>query len=392
MKPAHQQEGSRRARQVDHPAIPYVNRLLRRVEGSISLGQGTVSYPPPEDALKKSLMCMEQPNEHKYGRIRGLGLLVHRLEKKLKRANGVTLDRQKIYVTAGANMAFNTLLMAIADPGDEIILINPCYFNHKMSIEMNGCRAALVDSDEDCRPDIGAISKAISKKTRAVVSISPNNPSGRVYSKEALTAINKLCAKHGIYHISDEAYEDFVYEERSHFSPGSLSGAGQHTLSLFSFSKSYGMASWRVGYMVIPDKLRAAVEKIQDTILICAPVISQHLAAECLLHYADYPKRNMAAIKKNRSLFLARLSQLELIKQPLVSEGAFYIYANVKKRVDDYRLITQLIKQHKVGLIPGSAFNSVDTHLRISFGALSEQDADLGLRRLLEGLRQLLSS
>ena len=147
---------------------------------------------------------------------------------------------------------------------------------------MNGCRAVLVESDKNYQPDIQAIEQSISKKTRALVTISPNNPSGRVYEKKTLEAINRLCAENRIYHISDEAYEDFVYDQHSHFSPGSLPNAGEHTLSLFSFSKSYGLAGWRVGYMVVPRQLDLAIRKIHDTLIICPPVIAQHIAAECL--------------------------------------------------------------------------------------------------------------
>ena len=375
---------------VDLPVIPYVNELIARNEGTISLGQGTVFYPPPAAAIHASMETMKATAEHKYGGVAGLPALHHQLRKKLADKNNIVLAQdQCVYITAGSNMAFNTLVMAISSPGDEIILINPCYFNHKMSVAMNACRAVVVASDRDYQPDLEAIQRAINKKTRAVVTISPNNPSGRVYSQEMLVAINQLCARYGLYHISDEAYEDFVYDGHRHFSPGSLAAAGEHTLSLFSFSKSYGMASWRVGYMLIPNKLKLAVDKIQDTMLICAPVASQHLAAQCLL-YPDYPQQHIEHIKKNRALFLTELSQLDFIEPALVSDGAFYMYIGIKQKIDDYRLVTQLIRHHKVAVMPGSAFNSVNTRMRVSFAALSHAEASLGVQRLVEGLTQQL--
>ena len=129
---------------------------------------------------------------------------------------------------------------------------------------------------------------AITPRTRAIVTISPNNPSGAVYPKATLAAVNALCSERGIYHISDEAYEYFVYDGAEHFSPASLPGATEHTISLYSFSKAYGFASWRIGYMVIPEALTVAVRKAQDTILICPPVVSQHAALGALAAPADY--------------------------------------------------------------------------------------------------------
>ena len=127
-----------------------------------------------------------------------------------------------------------------------------------------------------------AIERAITPRTRAVVTVSPNNPTGAVYPESTLRAVNTLCRDRGIFHIHDEAYEYFTYGGAGHFSPGSLPEAAGHTISLFSLSKAYGMASWRIGYMVIPEVLAEAVNKIQDTILICPPAVSQHAAIAAL--------------------------------------------------------------------------------------------------------------
>ncbi len=175
-------------------------------------------------------------------------------------------------------MAFFNAVLAIADPGDEIILLAPYYFNHEMALAMLNCRARVVPLDRDYQIDIEAVRGAVNEKTRAVVTISPNNPSGAVYPRAALTAINALCRERGLYHIHDEAYEYFIYDGAEHFSPGSLPGAGEHTISLYSLSKAYGFASWRIGYMVAPEPMFEAIRKAQDTILICPPVVSQYAA------------------------------------------------------------------------------------------------------------------
>ena len=175
-------------------------------------------------------------------------------------------------------MGFVNAVLAITDPGDEIILNTPYYFNHEMAITMADCKAVCVPTDENYQLRPEPIEKAITTRTRAVVTISPNNPSGAVYPEKTLRQVNDLCRRHGIYHISDEAYEYFIYDGARHFSPGSIAGSSQHTISLFSLSKAYGFASWRIGWMVIPERLFRPIRKIQDTILICPPVISQWAA------------------------------------------------------------------------------------------------------------------
>ena len=129
-------------------------------------------------------------------------------------------------VTAGGNQAFLNVVLGILDPGDEVILPVPYYFNHEMAITMANARPVLAPTDSDYQLDLGALRSAITPRTRAIVTVSPNNPSGAVYPEGALRAVNALCAEHGIYHISDEAYEYFTFDDARHFSPASISGHG----------------------------------------------------------------------------------------------------------------------------------------------------------------------
>ena len=165
---------------------------------------------------------------------------------------------------------------------------------------------------------------AITEKTRAIVTVSPNNPSGAVYPEADLRAVNQLCKEHGLYHISDEAYEYFTYEEARHFSPGSISGAEQHTISLYSLSKAYGFASWRIGYLVIPEALLPSLLKVQDTNLICPPLITQYAAIGALETGSSYCKTYLQDLAKIRSQITAQLQSLKRV-QIIATEGAFYL-------------------------------------------------------------------
>ena len=378
---------------VEDAVIPIVNTLIREHPDTISLGQGVVYYPPPpsvSDAIKR---VMSRQEYHLYGPVAGLDELQTALKNKLQSKNNIVLsDKQCLFITAGANMAFNAVVLALCDPGDEIIVLAPYYFNHTMTIEMCSCKAVVVNTDENYQPVIACIERAITTKTRAVVSISPNNPSGCIYSAQTLGAINALCAEHHIYHISDEAYEDFTGQTNTHFSPGSLPDSAMHTISIFSFSKSYGLASWRVGYMIVPRELDAAIHKVQDNILICPPTVSQFAALECLESGADYVKDRMQQIAANRELcrlMLGTLADKGLIEPPHI-EGALYAFIALTDKVCDIATIEKLITDFGVAAIPGYAFGTqYNNCIRVSYGALSTERLEVGLTRLAKGLNSL---
>lgn len=381
-------KNSKRLDAVQSPIIPYIGELTRNNPGTISFGQGIAFYGPPTEAFSSVQKCLTNDSINRYGPVEGIPELQQALISKLKVVNAIEIDSgNAVVVTAGSNMAFNTAILAITDPGDEVILPLPYYFNHEMSLMMERCKPILVPCKEDFHLDIEKIKSAITDKTKAIVTISPNNPSGAVYAQQELLVINQLCKEHNIYHISDEAYEDFYYEQHEHFSSASHADTQQHTISLFSFSKGYGFAGWRIGYMVIPEHLLPAVKKIQDTILISPPVISQHAAVGALSTSADYlqDKRNVMSAK--REMVLSKLANLSCLKNKPTSEGAFYTLLNIDAKIDDMQLAQTLIEKHSVATIPGSAFGiQTGCYLRLSYGALSDEKIEEGLDRIIDGL------
>jgi len=285
----------------------------------------------------------------------------------------------------------NTVL-AITDPGDEIIFPVPYYFNHEMAVVMASGRAVAVPTTADHQLDLDAIAAAITPRTRAVVTVSPNNPTGAVYPADALRAVNALCRDRGIFHIHDEAYEYFTYDGVAHFSPGSIDDASGHTISLFSMSKAYGMASWRVGYMVIPDGLWLAINKVQDTLLICAPAISQRAGIAALLAGPAYARPHLTGLAGTRAYIYQALSDPAVPCDVPLSQGAFYFFIRVETAMPALALTEHLIREHGVAVLPGSAFGAtVGCFLRVSYGALDDETAREGTRRLVAGLKGLPS-
>ncbi len=377
---------------VDTPIIPTIAALARATPGTISLGQGVVSYGPPAQALAALPHLMAEGALHKYQAVTGYQPLVELIEQKLARENGIRCQGQsQVMVTAGSNMAFLNAVLAVADPGDEFILPMPYYFNQEMAIRMCGCVPVPVPTHADWSLDVEALSRAITPRTRAIITVTPNNPTGAVYSEADLRAVNTLCAQHGLYHFCDEAYEYFTYEGAQHFSPGSIPGAHAHTLSFFSMSKNYGMASWRVGYVVYPLDLSDAMNKVQDTNLICAPVSSQLLAMQALQLGREWVAPHIQALSEVRATVHQALGTLgELIEFPR-TQGAFYVLMKLPGVQDALAFNRFMTEQHRVACIPGFAFGLTDTqrgnYQRLSYGALDAASVAEGVQRFLSAVR-----
>ncbi len=380
--------GSQRMRAVQSPVIPLIGALAQKHQGTISFGQGIAFYGPPPEVFRRVQQCLENPVINRYGPVEGIPELQQALKKKLHTSNCIQIGEDNaIVVTAGSNMAFNTAILAICDPGDEVIIPLPYYFNHEMSLVMERCKPVTVSTGENYHVRLEGIEAAITDKTRAIATISPNNPSGAVYTREELAGVNELCQKHHLYHISDEAYEDFCYDRHRHHSAASNPESRAHTISLFSFSKGYGLAGWRVGYMVIPNTLLDAVKKIQDTILISPPMVSQHAALGALEAGQEFIKSKSEHMAQKRDLMLDGLAGITCLKNVPVSEGAFYVMLELDSSAKDMELVQSLITEYGVATLPGSAFGLHEgCHLRLSFGALSDDEIRTGLERLKKGL------
>lgn len=380
-----------RMQAVQAPVIPVVSELIRRHPGTISLGQGVVGYPPPESAFAEINAFAADPQNHKYKPVQGMPALLEMLASKLRTENAIDIGQSNcIVVTAGGNMAFMNALLAITDPGDEIILQTPYYFNHDMGITMAGCLPVLVPTDQQFQLQPDRIAEAITDRTRAVVTISPNNPTGAVYPEAALRTVNEICREAGVYHIHDEAYEYFAYGEARHFSPASIAGSAQHTISLFSLSKAYGFASWRIGYMVAPATMLESIMKIQDTILICAPVISQFAAVGALKTGSSFCRQKINEIAAVRELVLTELNSLSKYCTVPRADGAFYFLVRMHTTLSPMQVTERLIREHGVAVIPGNAFGlEKSCFVRLAYAALDRDTAAEAMKRFAAGARAI---
>jgi aspartate/methionine/tyrosine aminotransferase len=387
--PAYRMEG------VDTPIIPTIAAFVRNNPGTISLGQGVVNYGPPPQAIAALPSLMGDGSLHKYLGVSGHPGFIEAIHNKLAQENQIKLGTDAmVMVTAGSNMAFLNSVLAVADPGDEFILPMPFYFNQEMAIRMCGCIPVPVPTHADWSLDVAAMAAAITPRTRAILTVSPNNPTGAVYSEASLRAVNALCAQHGIYHFSDEAYEYFTYEGAKHFSPASIPGAMKHTLSFYSMSKNYGMASWRVGYVVFPANLFDAMNKVQDTNLICAPMPSQLLALEAIKLGRNWVEPKVKALSEVRQTVYKTLEGLGDLVQFPQTQGAFYVLMKLPglaqgiQAIEFNRVMTE---KFKVASIPGFAFGLTNTqeanYQRLSYGALEAASVAEGVQRYVAAVK-----
>ncbi|MEB3260640.1 MAG: aminotransferase class I/II-fold pyridoxal phosphate-dependent enzyme [Cyanobacteriota bacterium] len=385
------------------PVIPQLGEWLRQRPDTLSLAQGMVDWAPPEGVRQAVREALEAPGValDRYGATWGEPELLEVVTRQLQGLHGVDLDGALPLVTTGSNLAFAVLAQVICDPGSEVILPLPAYFNHEMAVRLAGGLPVGVEAGPV--PDPEALAAAITPRSRAIVTISPNNPSGAVIPEAVLRAINGLCAARGLLHISDEAYAPFVHGRAPHFSPGSISGAAAHTATLHSLSKTYGMAGWRMGYAAVPEVLRPALAKVLDTLQICPTAISQRAARAALSTDPAWVGERVATLRPRRAQLLAAVEAWRQEGLPVrlwvEPEGAFYgllvvdgLEAGARCGVDSDGLMEALVRMEGVATVSGQAFGLTipgAAVLRLSYGMLSGQPLTQALERLGAGLRRV---
>jgi len=361
------------------------------LEDVISLGQGIPFFGPPPVSINAIMDQLDNKISYEYTADAGLISLRNVIMNKLKNENNIVVDEKKnIVVTSGANQGFMNAILTITNPGDEIILFAPTYFNYVMGVQLAGCKPVIIPTNpSNYLPDLNTLHDSITQRTKAIVTISPNNPSGQVYPKPVLKAINDFCKDQKLFHISDEVYEYFVFKDKEHISPFTFDDQKDHTISLFSCSKSFGISGYRIGYMIIPEFLFNEVLKVQDTIGISASSLGQIAASAAITLGKTYFDSYKNQIEEIRSYFHSQLQNVSTISY-CEPNGAMYFYIKMKTNKKSIEISKRLIQEFKIITIPSEAFDDSNPCLRISFGNLPIEKSIIGLNRLIQGLKSLL--
>ena len=379
-----------RALSVPASEIRKMFNLIQGMQDVIDLSIGAPDFTTPAHIVAAGVAAT-QGGLHGYSPNAGLLELRQAIADKLQRENGLSFDpATEIDVTIGATEALGLLMMTLVNPGDEVILCEPTWPNYLTQVAMAGGVAVPVATREadGFRPQPEVIEAAITPRTRAVLINSPNNPTGAVMDRERLTAIAEIARRHGVYLISDEVYEKIIYDGRQHFSAGSLPGAKGFVITVNSFSKSYAMCGWRVGYVAAGAAVIGPLLKLQEGMASCANTMAQKAACAALTGSQDAVAMMVERYRTRRDLMVDGLNSIPGISVTRPG-GAFYLFVNVKGLGKPSREVAlELLQKGRVMTVPGLGFGAAgEGYLRLCYAKDEAvlQEALGRIRRVVTG-------
>ncbi|MCZ7355689.1 MAG: aminotransferase class I/II-fold pyridoxal phosphate-dependent enzyme [Candidatus Methanoperedens sp.] len=365
------------SRRVDH-FVESVIRDMTRLSikhGAINLAQGFPDFPAPQE-LKRAAASAIMEDYNQYSITWGAKDLREEIARKAINYNYIDVDPEsEVTVTCGSTEAMMASMLALINEGDEVVLFEPFYENYGPDAAVSGAVPHLVPLDGDNNIDEDALVSAFNKKTRALILNTPNNPCGKVFSKDELSLIADLCEEHDVIAVTDEIYEYILYDGRKHISIGSLDKMKDRTITISGFSKTYSVTGWRIGYALAEKTLTSAIRKVHDFLTVGAPAPLQH-ACVTALQFPDSYYEELARMYDGKRMLLYKA----LIKSGFkckLPEGAYYILADIPEcaGMDDMAFAKYLVSEVGVAAVPGSSFYRSETgkhKLRFTFSKKDE--------------------
>lgn len=348
--------------------------LLARTPGAITLGRGDPDLPTPTHIVDAAIAAIARGADRPTA-VEGMQELRTAIAQRLAVHHGVVADPAgEIVVTTGGQEAIFLVLQAILGPGDEILMPDPRYTAYDVAVAVAGAKIVSVPpvSSPAASPvvfglDADALEAAITPRTRALLLITPGNPTGAVADRASLLAVAELARRHDLLVISDEMYERIRYDGVEHVSIGSLPGMADQTITVGGFSKAYAMTGWRVGYVAGPASIMEQVRRAKARWSGCAPVVSQHAALAALTGPQEPVDAMVAEYARRRAIALPALARMGLPVSP--SQGAFYAFVETRGLgLESFELSRRLLVEGGVFLYPGSGFGARwATHMRLAW-------------------------
>lgn len=366
--------------------------IVQKMEGAVSLGVGEPDFVTPWDVRDAAIRSLQRGYTQYTGN-RGLPELRSLISRYLAERFSVNYPPERTIVTVGASEAIDLALRAVCDDGDEILIPEPSYVSYAPAVTLAGGTPVAVKcvaaNDFILTPDL--LEKAITPKTKAVILAYPNNPTGAVMTKEQLEALVPVIEKHDLLVISDEIYAELTYIGR-HVSIASLGNMAERTVLINGFSKAFAMTGWRVGFVCAPAEIDAAMLKIHQYTILCAPQMSQRAAVAALKNGFDDGFATVEEMREEygrRGRFLVNAFN-SLGLKCFRPKGAFYVFPSVESTgLDGESFANGLLEKYKVAVVPGSAFGSAGKNfVRCSY-ATSMQQLTVAIERItdfIEGL------
>ena len=380
---------SKKVEQIPPSGIREFFELVIGMKDVISLGVGEPDFVTPWNICESAIFSIERGHTT-YTSNKGLYELRLELSRFLQNKYKLHYDPEKeILITTGVSEALDIAIRAIVDPCDKVLIPVPHYVSYYPVVYLAGGRPVFLDTRKTgfkLTPSL--IEKNISKGVKAIILNYPTNPTGVSYSKKELQELSKIFIKHKLIVISDEIYDELTYDF-THTPISTLKGMKERTVYLNGFSKAFAMTGWRVGYVCGPKDIAAAITKIHQYVMMCAPIMGQIAAIEALKGGNCYVQEMKREYKRRREFIVERLNEIGLLcPKP---DGAFYVYPSVKNTgLDCLEFAKTLLKKEKVAVVPGTAFDpKCKYNIRISYASnmLDLKEACMRIERFIKKAR-----
>jgi aminotransferase len=365
--------------------------------GGVNLAQGMPNFRPPQELIDAAHRAIDG-DFHQYSITWGAPGLRRAIADKYRAFYGMDVDPERhVTVCCGSTETMLSTLLAVLNPGDEVIIFEPFYENYGPGCIISGAVPVFVPLEPpDFTFDPDRLRRAVSPRTRAIVFNSPNNPTGKVFSRAELQTIADLCLQHGLLAITDEIYEHIVFDGLGHIPIATLPGMADRTVTISGISKSYSVTGWRVGYAVAPEAISVGIRRAHDFVTVGAPHPLQEAAITALRLPAEYYARLREAYQARRDLLWGYVERAGFVAWK--PRGAYYILTDVTRFMkaagipDDYAFAMYLIKEVGVATVPGSSFYAHTelgrTKIRFCFPKTDDMLREAGER--LQKLRALV--
>ena len=344
------------------------------IDDVASLTWGLPSFRTPEHIRRGVARAMEADADiGKYALPDGLPELRQLAAQAHLSATGVTVDADRnVVITAGNMQGMNALLHVLIDPGDEIIVTDPGFASHFQQIRLCGGMPVYwpLKADEDWALDLDLLPGLIGARTKAIILVSPSNPTGKIFPEEDLRRVGQIALERDVLIALDDPYCHFTYENgERYFNLSSVPELSEHIAYMFTFSKTHAMSGWRLAYMILPETLKRQLLKVHDATIICAPRISQVAGTIALREEPTHLKEFEAALARRRDLICQRLDNVPHVFEYARPEGAYYVFPKIVAEHEDSReFAIRLLEEARVTATPGGAFGPTgEHHVRMAY-------------------------
>lgn len=364
--------------------------IVAEMDDVISLGVGEPDFDTPWHIRDEGIYSLEKGRTF-YTSNSGLKELRMEIAAYLQRTQGLEYHYlSQIFVTVGGSEAIDLAMRAMINPGDEVLIPQPSYVSYEPCVVMADGKPVVIELKEEnqFRLTPEELEAAITPKTKILVMPFPNNPTGAIMEREDLEKLVPIIEKHDLFVVSDEIYGELTYGGKKHVSIAALPGMQERTILINGFSKAYAMTGWRLGYACGPKEVIGQMVKIHQYCIMCAPTTSQYAAVEALRNGDEDVRRMRESYDERRRFVLFTLKEMGL--PCFEPEGAFYVFPCIREfGMTSDEFATNLLKEEKVAIVPGTAFGDCgEGYLRISY-AYSIESLKKALKRLENYVRKL---